>query len=348
MFLQRISSCVLLAVGMAGCSSISTHSTGEDVAVSGTDPTQVACPQEIQEQVKITAAAAAARVSARAKDDGLLLSRSVIIAVSPTPRVAKQQLLANQLTVTAIGGTFAGVVAPTPGTLTNETAAAPHVREMSDTRAIDVIPGRLQISPFVTSATLHPQTVSLDLLVNPGAVPLDEMVVSAVAMWDAQRKPLSADRAAVALAPLRHVSVYDQMEGLLAFHWVVANRLHQQWECSTETRFTLVDRAATAPSLWDLRVGPQGHSELWLALSTAKTGPFRAIFATPADASSFADWLHATHATQIAGYDVGLFRPGYSRDELRTLPEPHALADTFRTATADDLDALLVGRLGEP
>jgi hypothetical protein len=43
-----------------------------------------------------------------------------------------------------------------------------------------------------------------------------------------------------------------------------------------------------------------------------------------------------------------MFRPGYSRDSLHTVPTAHTIEDTFRAVSADDLDALVVGRLGEP
>jgi hypothetical protein len=43
-----------------------------------------------------------------------------------------------------------------------------------------------------------------------------------------------------------------------------------------------------------------------------------------------------------------MFRPEYSRSARRTVPAFHSVADTYRTASMDDLDVLLVGRLGEP
>jgi hypothetical protein len=43
-----------------------------------------------------------------------------------------------------------------------------------------------------------------------------------------------------------------------------------------------------------------------------------------------------------------MFRPDYSRDARRMVPASHSLADTYRTASTDDLDDLVVGRLGEP
>jgi hypothetical protein len=121
-----------------------------------------------------------------------------------------------------------------------------------------------------------------------------------------------------------------------------------QWSCSAESRFTLIDRAATAPGLWDVRKGAGGKAELWLALSSAAAGPFRAIFANPADANGFANWLHQTHAAHVGAYELGMFRPGYSRENLRTVPERNSITETFREVSQDDVESLVAGRLGEP
>jgi hypothetical protein len=177
------------------------------------------------------------------------------------------------------------------------------------------------------------------------------MVVVTEALWDAHLHPLSADRGAISLAPLRHFTMYDQVEATLSLDFTAtrSRTARQQWTCSSESRFTLVDRNATAPNLWDLRKSAEyGRSEWWLALFSAQAGPFRAIFTSPADASAFATWLRQTHALHVGGYDVGMFRPEYSRDARRTVPASHSVAETFRTASAGDLDALIVDRLGEP
>jgi hypothetical protein len=225
------------------------------------------------------------------------------------------------------------------------------VAQISDTRAIEVTPGRLRVAPLVVGPTLRPQTLAMDLWVTPGGSPLDEMVVATQAMWDSQLHPLSPERVTISLAPLQHFTMYDQVEAAISFAFVVSRSRgsRPEWSCSAESRFTLVDRAATAPNLWDVRIAAQyGPTEWWLALFSPKTGPFRVIFASPADADGFAGWLRQTHALHVGAYDVGVFRPGYSRSARRTVPVSNSVADTFRTVTADDLDALITGRLGEP
>jgi len=177
------------------------------------------------------------------------------------------------------------------------------------------------------------------------------MVVATQAMWDTQLHPLPPERVAISLVPLRHFTMYDQVEATLSLDFAASrtSTARQQWACSAESRFILVDRTATAPNLWDLRKSAEyGRSEWWLALFSPKSGPLRAIFTSPADASGFASWLRQTHALHVGGYDIGMFRPEYSRSARRTVPAFHSVADTYRTASMDDLDVLLVGRLGEP
>jgi hypothetical protein len=51
--------------------------------------------------------------------------------------------------------------------------------------ALDIIPGRLRLTPFLSKSTLEAQSTSLDVWVAPGAAPIDEMALSAVSLWDA-------------------------------------------------------------------------------------------------------------------------------------------------------------------
>jgi hypothetical protein len=351
--------CLLLTLALIGCRPITPE------RITAGEPGAETCPPEIQEQVKLAAAAAAITIPpglSRAESfSNAVAGRRVVISLSPGAAAAGLHLVSNAITITTFGGTLEGMAD------VNENAGAvakgrhdrprftqhdgPGITQISDARAIEVSSGRLRITPFVIGTTLRPQTVSLDLLVTPGGSPLDEMVVVTEAMWDPQLRPLSPDRVAIFLAPLRHFTMYDQVEAALSLDFAASRprAARQQWSCSAQSRFTLVDRNATAPNLWDLRRSAEyGRSEWWLALSSAKAGPFRAIFTSPADASGFATWLRQTHALHVGAYDVGVFRPEYSRDARRTVPASHSVADTYRTVSTDDLDALIVGRLGEP
>jgi hypothetical protein len=329
----------LVTLVLIGCRSVTPERT--------VTAEQDACPQRIQEDVKVAASAAAMRIPrslAPADNSNGLVGRRVVISLSPGAAAAGLHLVSNALAITTFGGTLEGM-----GN-TNEGAGA-LITQISDVRAIDVTPGRLRIAPFLVGSILQPQTVSIDLLVTPGGSPLDEMAVATEALWDSQLHPLSPDRAAISLTPLRHFTMYDQVEATLSLDYVAtrSRAARTQWTCSAESRFILVDRTATAPNLWDLRKPAEfGRSEWWLALFSANAGPFRAIFTSPADARGFAGWLRQTHALRVGAYEIGMFRPEYSGDARRTVPVSHSVADTFRAVSADDLDDLVVGRLGEP
>jgi hypothetical protein len=330
----RLVKCSLLALVPVACSSIGERGLGTRSADLPATP----CPAEIQDHVRVTASAAPWILSrspaAAVESSNTLIGRTLLISVYPAADVPRLSLLSSVLTITTIGGTFGGLAEHSDGA-----------------RAVDVIPGRLRIAPFITGATLQPQTLSVNLLVTPGGVPLDEMVVRTDGMWDPQHHPLPPDRARIFLEPIQHFTIYDQVEATVSLSYVTirSRSAREQWACSAESRFMLVDRAATAPDLWDLRkTAERGRSEFWLALFSAKAGPFRAIFGSPADAGAFANWLRQTHAAHVGVYDLGMFRPGYSRDSLHTVPTAHTIEDTFRAVSADDLDALVVGRLGEP
>jgi hypothetical protein len=353
----------LVPLVLIGCRSVTPERT--------VTAEQDVCPQRIQEEVKVAASAAAMSIPrnlAPADNSNGLVGRRLVISLSPGTAAAGLHLVSNAVSITTFGGTLEGMgntnegagsgtgVGGATGSGANTHAAADtagrrsRITQISDVRAIDVTPGRLRIAPFLVGSTLQPQTVSIDLLVTPGGSPLDEMAVATEALWDSQLHPLSPDRAAISLTPLRHFTMYDQVEATLSLDYVVtrSRAARTQWTCSAENRFTLVDRTATAPNLWDLRKPAEfGRSEWWLALFSANAGPFRAIFTSPADARGFAGWLRQTHALRVGAYQVGMFRPEYSGEARRTVPVSHSVADTFRAVSADDLDDLVVGRLGE-
>jgi len=314
---------------MAGCHSMNAQ-TVVDSAPS--------CPAEFQDQVRIAASAIPWTIPADlAPGQGLnsVLGRRISVSLSPKGAAYGMQIASSELAISPFGGTFRGWAQFSSST-----------RQDS---GIDVSPGRLRITPFVRTRKLQPQTLSVDVILTPGAEPLDEMVMSAGALWDPRSHPLAPERIVLSLEPLRHYTVYDQVDGIVSSTFVAAKFPSSTTAtCTAETRVALVDRASATPPLWDLRKSAlAGRSEWWLALSDPLTGPHRVIFKNPAEADGFASWLHQTHALRVGRYQVGVFRPGYSSEARRTVPQPHSVADTFRAAAAEDLDALVVGRLGE-
>ena len=338
----------VLAV-MMGCRSMTAET------VSKAAQSQAPCPAEFQDEVRIVAAAVPWKIPADlAQGDGLnsVLGRRILVSISPKDEAYGIQIVSSELAITPFGGTFRGwaQLSNSPKKDGLDAVERGHESIVAQSSGIEVTPGRLRITPFLRTSRLRPQTLLLNVILAPGAEPLDEMVISAGAFWDASLHPLPPERVDISLEPLRHYTVYDQVDGVVSSTFVTAKSaaLSEKTTCTAETRVVLIDRASATPPLWDLRESvPVGRSELWLALSDPQTGSHRVIFKNPAEADGFASWLRQTHALRIGRFQVGVFRPGYSSDARRMVPEGHSVTDTFHAASAEDLDALVVGRLGE-
>jgi hypothetical protein len=310
------------------------------VPVAQEELSEPSCPAELQAQVKVFASGTPRTIPPElAVDTGFtngVVGRRLLVSVSPNGAARGIRILSSALTATTFGGTFEGWAA---------------IERNGTGRALDVSPGQLRLAPFLSGSTLQPQSISLDLLVVPGAVPVDEMAISALQLWNQDRRPISAEALKISLTQLRHFSVYDAVEATIKLQFVASGfrSASDRWECSVENHITLVDRASVTPHLWDIRRNAdRGRSEYWLALFDRRVGPFRAIFTSPADATGFARWLRQTHSTRVGPYQLGIFRPEYSDDARRTVPVDHSIIDSFQLASSDDLNDLVIGRLGEP
>jgi hypothetical protein len=303
-----------------------------------TGPDQT-CPQQLQGQIRLIASAIPRTVPADLAVDPDALNEvrgsRILLSVAPADVARGMRVISSTLTVTTFGGTFKGWALIGNGA--------------EKRGALDIIPGRLRLTPFLSKSKLEAQSMSLDVWVAPGAAPIDEMALSAVSLWDADRHPIAPEALQVSLLPLRHFTTYDLVEATINLDFVVQQG-RASWQCSVQRHITLVDHDSAAPPLWDLRKAPEktAVSELWLALFGPKSGPSRAIFTSPAEANGFAAWLRETHATRVGPYQLGLFRPDYSEDSRHAMQPEHSLTDTYHAASADDLNGLIAGRLGEP
>jgi hypothetical protein len=264
------------------------------------------------------------------------------------------RILSSTLAITTLGGTFEGwaalsdeVVSPdaTRGARVPSRTRRPNPAER---RAIDVIPGRLRIAPFLSAPTLQAQTMMLDVLVTPGGVPVDELVVNEGPMWTPDQRPVPPDALLVTLAPARHFTVFDVVEGKINLELLAASSrsAHEGWRCSFDTNVTLVEPDAERPPLWDLRTPVRGgKKKSWLGLYDPTIGPIRAIFTSPAAANGFASWLRQTGALRAGQFQLGMLQPANGQSPA---PVEHSIADSFHPASVDELNALTVGRLGEP
>jgi hypothetical protein len=345
---------MLTLIALVGCAGTRDASVGEDRLI------EHPCPAELQGQVAVSAAAVPRSIPLElTADEGFVktygvVGRRIMISVAPMDAARGMIVLSSTLAITTLGGTFEGWAA-----LSDEVAspdATRHAGVPSRTRrpnpaerqAIDVLPGRLRIRPFLGAPTLHPQTVMLDVLVTPGGVPVDELVVNEGPMWTPDQRPIPPDSLLVTLTPARHFTAFDVVEGKISLEFVATNShsAHERWRCSFDTNVTLVEPDAERPPLWDLRTPVRGgKKKSWLGLYDPTIGPIRAIFTSPAAANGFASWLRQTGALRAGQFQLGMLQPADARSRA---PAEHSIADSFQPASADELNALTVGRLGEP
>jgi hypothetical protein len=307
---------ILVLAALTACESHPQGGTGNEVD----------CPEEIQGHVRLAASSVALTLPASLNVNTLsaghaaLVGRRVMFSVLPTGAARGIEIKSSGLTLTTIGGTLAGWAAVGP--------------DLAASNALDVIPGRLRIQPFLRSSALKPQTMALDVLITPGSAPIDEPVMTTSALWGADLTPTPPDSLQITLTPVRHLTVFDTVEGTFTLEVteLPSRPAHDYWRCSFATRFELIDHDSVLPDLWGLRkTGQRGAENEWLALDDPSTGPLRAIFADLQTARGFAGWLRASRATRIGAYRLGLLD----------------IAVPFHEVSLQELQTLEVKRLGE-
>lgn len=301
------------------------------------------CPDELRERVRVAASATALVLPSRADE---LLARRLLISAAPTPSATGTRVSWSAATVTIVGGTFAGFHAA-------ESRSGPAVRsspwEVSRNRAVEVIPGRVRIEPFLSSSKLHAETIALDVMVVPGGVPADKMTVALPPLWTPDGKPVPPEALEMSVSAERHLTAFDVVEARVSLdvEGAVSVGSHGIWRCTYETRFTLADHDSVLPALWDLHIASRdGKPRRWLALFNPAVGPFRAIFTDAQAAQAFATWVRSTGATRVGPYQLGLFEADKGRSQA-TIPADRDIGSNFHPASADDVQILTVGRLGE-
>jgi hypothetical protein len=214
---------------------------------------------------------------------------------------------------------------------------------------VDFAPGYLTVKR--ASMPLRPltSTLSVDLLMLPGGIRIEESLIRIPALWTSSGAPLPAEAVTLELEPMRHAPGYDLVEADVVLDYVMAPRKGgMACRASTRTRIVVIDKESVRPALWDVGTSAQnGPRNRWLALSNPANGVFRAVFDSPAAANSFANWIRTTHSTRISAYQLGLFRRE-GREPLRPLvPVDVAATGTFQPLAPEDVPLLRIGPLGE-
>jgi hypothetical protein len=279
-------------------------------------------------------------------------ARRISIAVKPPQMASSVSLSSSALSIYIFGGIFRGWVTPDGqlGIGSKAALAKPQSRVVSSTQALEVTPGRVSVTPFLSGKRLHAQTQAIDIAILPGGVAVDQPVVSATSFWDKDERPIAPAQLDVKLSPLRLSSVYRTVEAKIKLDYEISNTSgSERFSCSATRQGVLVDRDAIRPALWDVGVPTQfGARKKWLALYSPATGAVRAVFTTPEAANAFTRWVQQVSAVTAGKFSLGLFTPAEPNEEEPILPSDASIMETFQPITGEELVHLRVGEIDKP
>jgi hypothetical protein len=278
-------------------------------------------------------------------------ARRLVVSFAPDSLARGDSVLWTHLSVRTFGGTLDGWLRLDSGELRIDATGSRRPPRTSPEQAnIGFGPGFFDVTRSAAYGTNLANAMSVDLLLRPGGIPIDESLVRVRDLWNAKGKPAEPDAVHVELEPIRHVPGFDTIEAEIKLEYVLA-RSGNGAECRglTQQRVVLATREAVRPPLWDLGVSSINSGRTrWLALSDATYGVFRAIFDSPTAAASFANWVRVTRAERVGAYRIGLVQQ-YGRQQMRPLvPVDRGSPETFQPLDAKDASALRTGPLGEP
>jgi hypothetical protein len=356
---------LIAALALPGCAPLSAR------AEPGAIDTLDACPADSVGAVTLTSQALPINIPAALAAKGPLetvgtTARRLTFTFAPGSFRPDDTVLWSKLSLRTYGGTVQGWTrldadgheldaAPTSDGEATATSTTPSRTQRKAAARADHVtvstgPGYITVIRGTTSDASVASALTLDVLILPGGIPVNESIVRISELWTPNGKPLAPDAIRIDLAPANHAPGYDLVEAATTLDYVLwQRRAGIACKGSAETRATLVDLESVRPPFWDLGVSaPNGPRTRWLALSNPAFGVFRAVFDSPTTATSFANWIRATHSTQAGRYHLGLFERN-DTEPLRPLaPVDLAAPNTFQPFTSENSQSLRVGPLGEP
>ena len=278
-------------------------------------------------------------------------TRRVVVSFGPDRLARGDSVLWTHLSLRTLGGTLDGWLRLESGKLRIDVGSSRHPRRASPEQVnIGLGQGFFEVTRSAAYGTNLANAVSVDLLLRPGGIPIDESLVRVRDLWNARGGPADPQAVHIELVPIRHVPGFDTIEAEITLEYVLARAAHAG-ACRglARQRLVLVTRDAVRPPLWDLGVSSMNSGRTrWLALSDPTSGVFRAIFDSPTVAASFANWVRATRAKHVGPYQIGLVQQ-YGRQPMRPLvPVDRGASETFEPLDANEASALRPGPLGEP
>ena len=305
------------------------------------------CPEALEGQVQLRAEVRPAELSTTAFRENTIptsgsVARRLLISVIPAGLGPEDRIVWSALSADSLGGTFLGW-----DSLQTESGAPD---KQSEIATVALAPGQLKITRVAQRKTNLAGMQSIDVLLMPGGVAVDDTVVRIPNLWQESGVPVPASALTPQFVPVRHPPALDIVEATLQLDFVVRiGKTRDEWSCSAETRVTLVDQDSLRQPFWDVGLAaPNSARREWLAVFAPGSGGVRLTFESPATAHAFADWLRATRSTQLGPYELRVFRPANRRGGRPFGSLTEEAMQTFRPLAAEDLRALSVGPVGEP
>jgi hypothetical protein len=270
------------------------------------------------------------------------LARRLLVSITPAGLSSDDRIVWSTLSADSFGGTFLG------WDRLQTQSGAPD--EQSEIGTVALAPGQLKITRVAQRKTNLAGMHSIDVLLMPGGVAVDDTVLRIPNLWRDDGTPTPASALTPQFLPVRHPPALDIVEATLQLDFVVRiGKTREEWSCSADTRLTLVDQESLRQPFWDIGLAPPNSARRdWLAVFAPDVGGVRLTFESPASAHAFADWLRATRATQLGTYELRVFRQPSRRGGRPFGPLAQEAMQTLRPLAAEDLRALTVGPVGEP
>jgi hypothetical protein len=304
------------------------------------------CPDHLDGQVTLQAEVRPSDLQTASFHDPAIptsgsIGRRLLISVTPSGLRPKDRIIWSALNVSTYGGTLLGWDKLDVGT---------SLGDRDQLATVGLSPGQLKITRIAKGRMDLTGNSSVDLLVMPGGVAIDDAIVQVPALWQNTNTPLRADVIAPRLVPVRHSPGLDVVQANLELNFVVQmGDTRDEWVCSAETRLTLVDVDSLRLPCWDLGLASSNSSRKeWLAMTDPALGAVRLVFENPASAHALASWLRTTRSTRVGNHDLAVFQQSGRLVGRPFGPVSADMMKTLRPLTDQDIERIAVGPAGEP
>ena len=337
---HRLLILMLPLIGLAGCGT-----PPQRAQFTSGYPTYN-CPESLEGQVTLQAEVRPIQLEAASLKQTSIatvgsIGRRLLVSVTPSGLRPQDRIVWSALSIGTFGGTLLGW---------DRYEILGRDDRAEETSSVAASPGQLKITRIAKGGADLAGAQSIDLLVMPGGVAVDDTVVNFSGLWSESGQPLPIDRVSLQLIPLRHPPGLDVVEATLELSYVVQlGDSADEWVCASQARVTLVDHDSLRQPLWDLGLASANAARKQrVALFDPAVGAVRLVFDNPASAHSFANWMRATGATRVGSYSLSVFDQAGPWSVRPFGPIGEDMMPTLRPVTTADLAKIKVGPAGDP